>query len=149
VALLDLRVYGLPVAQGRPRARAFRVGAFTRVSVYDPANSKDWKRTVQAQALERKPATPAEGPLSMSLAFLLPRPKSLPKRERHHIKKPDADNLAKAVKDALRGVVYRDDSQIVDLHVTKGYDPAPGVVIRVERVVEQPALVERTSAGRD
>lgn len=143
MVLLDLRVYGLPVSQGRPRARAFRVGAFTRVSMYDPANSKDWKRTVLAQALERKPETPAQDPLSMSLAFLLPRPKSLPKRERHHTKKPDVDNLAKAVKDALRGVVYRDDSQIVELHVTKRYDLAPGVVIRVERVVNQPGLDAR------
>jgi len=145
VPLLDVRIYGLPVAQGRPRARALRLpNGIITASVYERAEDKDWKRTVLSQALDAKPPAPVEGPLSMSLAFLLPRPKSLPRRARHHVKKPDADNLAKAVTDALRGVIYRDDSQIVALHVTKGYDLAPGVVIKVERVVDQPALVQRT-----
>jgi Holliday junction resolvase RusA-like endonuclease len=80
----------------------------------------------------------------MSLVFLFPRPKSLPRRVRHHTTRPDADNCAKAVKDALRGVVYRDDSQIVELFVSKGYDMAPGAIITVTRIVDQPPLIQNT-----
>ncbi|HEV8574746.1 MAG TPA: RusA family crossover junction endodeoxyribonuclease [Dehalococcoidia bacterium] len=142
---LSVRVYGVPIPQGRPRARVLRLATGgVRASVYERAEDKDWKQTVLAQALEHRPLAPVEGPLAMTLSFLLPRPKSLPKRERHPIKKPDADNLCKAIKDALRGVMYRDDSQIVDLHVTKAYDLAPGVVIRVSRISQDAALVQRT-----
>ena len=70
----------------------------------------------------------------MQLYFHLPRPKSLPKRVVHHVKKPDADNLAKAIKDAMRGVVYKDDSQIVELIVRKQYGDPPRVVIAVEEI---------------
>lgn len=141
--VLDVRVFGLPVPQGRPRARAFQVGGATRVQVYDPEASRDWKRTVAAQVLPHKPEAPvAEAPLEVRLLFHLPRPQSLPKRVRHHIRKPDIDNLAKAVKDALRGIVYRDDSQVVDLHVRKVYGTSPGVEIRVDHVLEAPLPVQ-------
>ena len=125
-------VYGSPVAQGRPRF--VRRGNF--VGTYDPANSRDWKRTVQSQlltALDDKPEI-HEGALSLQLHFYLPRPKSLPKRAKDHIKKPDVDNLAKGVKDAMKGIVYRDDSQVVELLVRKEYNTTPRVVIGVEMI---------------
>ena len=133
--ILDVRIFGEPVAQGRARARVFQHAGAPRVSMYDPANSRDWKHTVLAQVLPSKPAVPVEGALVMHVTFLLPRPVSLPKRERHPVKRPDLSNLLKAVEDALKGIVYRDDSQIVRLHVEKRYDPAPGVHIVVERVL--------------
>jgi Holliday junction resolvase RusA-like endonuclease len=137
--ILEQRVFGLPVAQGRPRARHFqdRSGA-TRVSVFDPSTSRDWKRTVLAQCLDAKPLAPVEGPLAMHLEFYLPRGVSLPKRVVHHVTKPDVSNLCKAVEDALCGVIYRDDKQIVSLTVEKRYSPAPGVLIRLERVHDAP-----------
>lgn len=130
--VLDLRVFGLPVAQQRARVRIFTSKAGQPIaSLYDPAKSRDWKRTVTAQVLPVKPPAPVEGALVLSLDFYFPRPKSLPKREIQHIKRPDLDNCVKAIKDALRGVVYRDDSQIVVLHASKGYGPSPGVQILV------------------
>lgn len=135
VEVLSVRVFGDPVAQGRPRARAFQVGGPTRVQMYDPLASRDWKRTVMAQVLPLKPPAPVEGPLVLRLDFFLRRPVSLPKRETFHVKKPDSSNLLKAVEDAMRGIVYRDDSQLVDVRVLKHYDPAPGVAILVERAV--------------
>lgn len=127
-AVLAARIFGDPIAQGRPRAFKTPRG---QIRVYDPATARDWKRTVQSQVLPQKPPVPLEGPLAMDLVFLFRRPRSLPKRILYHTTRPDADNCAKAIKDALRGIVYRDDSQIVDLHVTKQYGPAPGVVITI------------------
>ena len=62
----------------------------------------------------------------MKLTFLLPRPKSLPKKVVHHIKKPDCDNLIKAAKDALKGICYKDDSQIIEIYAIKKY-AVPGL----------------------
>lgn len=73
----------------------------------------------------------ADGPLAMRLGFALFRPKSAPKRVRFPATRPDLDNLAKAVKDALRGVCYRDDAQIVQLDLRKDYDDNPGVLVAV------------------
>ena len=129
IEVLHVHVFGLPVAQGRPRAFKLPTG---QIRMHDPDTSKDWKRTVLAQILEHKPPAPVEGPLTMTLVFELPRPKSTAKRVQYPIKRPDLSNLLKAIEDALTGVVYRDDSQIVSLTVTKRFGLAPGVEVRVE-----------------
>ena len=50
-------------------------------------------------------------------------------------KKPDADNIAKVVSDALNGIVYEDDSQICDLNVKKLYTvQEPGVYVYIDRL---------------
>jgi Holliday junction resolvase RusA-like endonuclease len=72
------------------------------------------------------------GPIKMIVKFYLRRPLSLPKKITHHIKKPDIDNLVKAIKDANKGILFRDDSQIVELTVTKDYNAIPRVVIALE-----------------
>jgi len=119
-------VFGSPVAQGRPRFA--RMGNFVRT--YDPAKSVDWKRTIMAQVLDQLGGKPDihDGPLTIQMHFHLPRPKSLPKKVQHHVKKPDCDNLMKAA-DALKGILFRDDSQIVRIEATKQYGNPPRVVI--------------------
>jgi len=128
------RVFGCPVPQGRPRA--FYNKAAGRITMYDPAASRSWKTDIKLQVLKDRPRdlVPALGALILTLTFFLPRPRSLPKRVRHPIRKPDADNLAKAVKDALRGIIYKDDAQVITLHVAKVYHEAPGVEIVLEEV---------------
>jgi len=126
-------VIGSPVAQARPRFA--RIGGFVRA--YDPASSKSWKNDVKAQVLQALGGLPEihEGALQVSMVFRLQRPKTLPKKITHHTRKPDTDNLGKAVKDALRGVLYKDDSQIVRLAIRKEYaDAYPHVVIEMEEV---------------
>jgi len=135
---LTITVYGVPVAQGRPRF--FRRG--DHVGAFDPKASKDYKASIRMQAIEqmvrtgRHGAMPPlnEGAMAMEVHAYLPRPKTLSKRVRHHTKRPDADNIAKGCKDALKGVVYRDDSQIIDLHVSKEYGDPPRVVIELREI---------------
>lgn len=117
------KVYGEPVAKGRPR--------FTRQGrTYTPAKTKTYESEV---AMLAKAAMQGEEPLKTPIAVFIhatfPVPLSYSKKRRsdclanyeRHIKRPDADNIAKAITDAMNGVVYEDDSQIVILHVVKLY----------------------------
>jgi Holliday junction resolvase RusA-like endonuclease len=132
---LSLTVFGVPVAQGRPKF--FRRG--NHVGAYDPKKSRDYKASIRIQAIEQLRVNGAMPPLcedalAMEVTAYLPRPKTLPKRVVHHIRRPDADNIAKGCKDAMKGVVYKDDSQIVELRVRKVYGDPPRVVIRLEKI---------------
>lgn len=77
---------------------------------------------------------------------MMPRPKNMIWKKRPmprvpHVKKPDSDNLIKAVKDALTGILWRDDCQVWKEQVTKIYhagDESPCVKIQViEQVTEE------------
>jgi Holliday junction resolvase RusA-like endonuclease len=134
---LIFTVYGLPVAQARAGRRHFIAGGRACSQTFDPAKSKNWKQDVRLQVLAelRKAGdvpTAHEGPVIMDLFFYLPRPKSLPKRVVHHLKKPDKGNLEKGVEDALKGLIWRDDSQVIDGRVRKQYGDPPRVVIALQ-----------------
>ena len=77
-----------------------------------------------------------EGPVRLSLAFYLPRPKALAKKPWiAHTKAPDCSKLARGAEDALSGIVYRDDAQIVELVAAKFYavgSQVPHCDVRVE-----------------
>jgi Holliday junction resolvase RusA-like endonuclease len=49
-------------------------------------------------------------------------------------KKPDSDNIAKVVADALNGIAYDDDAQITDLTVIKRYTETPCVKVTIEEI---------------
>ena len=134
------RVYGLPVAQGRPRAFRLPTG---QIRMYDPIRSREWKRAVALRVSQQKPASgawPVAGdvPLDLRLDFFMPIPKSMPKKQAQHghahTSRPDVDNLTKSVLDALRGVVYTDDAQVWSLTARKLYGAEPGVAIVVKAV---------------
>ena len=135
---LTFDVPGIPVAQGR--GRAVRIGPGVRV--IDPEKSRDWKRTVHFTVAQHTvhiaTQLPLQDALEVVLDFRMMRPKSLPKRVEYHTKRPDIDNCTKAILDALNGLLYRDDSQIVKLTATKRYADRPGVEIRVQTLEEPP-----------
>ena len=66
-------------------------------------------------------------------------PKSAPKKKRAMMiagdivptKKPDFDNIQKIICDALNGVAYHDDSQIVKADIEKVYSTTPHVEVNV------------------
>jgi Holliday junction resolvase RusA-like endonuclease len=83
------------------------------------------------------------GPVMMTVDIYRGIPKSWSKTkqeqaERGIIKptlKPDVDNYVKAIKDALNGIAYVDDSQVTVLLISKYYDRVPRVEIKVEEDV--------------
>lgn len=99
-----------------------------------------WRTLVSWHVAQTFTDAPLDGPLAVEIDFVMPRPVATPKRRTPPaIKKPDVDKLARAVLDALTRIVWRDDSQIVDMHVTKRLaelDEQPGARIRIARAPE-------------
>jgi Holliday junction resolvase RusA-like endonuclease len=129
-------VDGNPVAKGRPRFA--KRGKF--VQTYTPQKTKDYESLVMDSASEAMGASePLETPVKIFIHIRMPIPASYSKRMRQDcldqlirpVKKPDWDNVAKAITDALNGIVYVDDCQIVDAHVTKRYSDVAGVDVIV------------------
>lgn len=120
---LRFTVYG--AAQPKGSARAFMPkGARFPIVTADNPKSKPWQQLV-AEGASRALATAGGeqflGPVTLTVTFWLPRPKSIPKRVYAHLKKPDLDKLLRAVKDALTKVVWQDDAQVVHVVATKQY----------------------------
>jgi Holliday junction resolvase RusA-like endonuclease len=60
-------------------------------------------------------------PVAVVMDFYMARPPSIPKKRSHLVVKPDLDKLIRATSDALSGILYADDAQVVDLSVRKHY----------------------------
>ena len=131
---IKLTIYGNPRPQQRPRF--VRRGKF--VGTYDPPESQNWKESIRWQAVQQK-VEMLEGALSLDIWFWLQRPKSLPKKVRDAIKKPDLKNLLSAVEDALEGIYYKNDSQFIDEQIHKRYamnNGTPRVEIEIKEIEE-------------
>lgn len=129
-------VRGLPVPQGS--VRAFMAGGRARVATKS-APLMAWRTaiaTAGGTAMGERPVL--AGPVVVRATFSVPRPASAPRRVLVPATRPDLDKLARALLDALTGVVLRDDSQVVDLVLGKRYGTAPGVDVAVYEWEETP-----------
>lgn len=130
---ITLYIDGEPKPQ--PRVKAYsRCGA---VGVYTPDTAREWKEyIVAACAAKGITALRLDGPLWLDIAFYLPRPKSR-KKEKYVATKPDLDNLAKAVMDALSDAeVWRDDALVVQLTASKIYSNKTGCKVVIREAAE-------------
>ena len=125
---------GLGAPQGKERPRAAKLR--DRTIVYTPKKTKDYEREI-ATAYRTQCRGIFSGAVAIEIHAYYEIPKSASRkrvldmvsdRERP-TKKPDGDNIAKAVCDALNGVAYKDDSQVVDLTVRKYYSKFPHVQV--------------------
>ena len=101
---------------------------FSHGHAYTPKKTLDYEKKVKEEYLKEYPTGIAfeNKPLEMLLNVYMAVPKSFSKKKRDHMicfeyptKRPDSDNLIKSVADALNGVCYTDDSQIVTVQVNK------------------------------
>ena len=120
--MIQFEIPGPPVAWARARQSGKRH--------YTDPKVKAWKAEVGLRAAQARGMTVlADGALVVVLRFYLSPPPSWPRKRtqealsgaRHPTGKPDADNLGKGVLDALNGVLWRDDAQVVELTVSKRY----------------------------
>ena len=127
-----------PVPQLRPRVSSR--GGYVRV--YDPPKVKNFKRILRSLAVNQCTRPSLLGPLSVSLTFYRPVQSSISKTERERrlsneskpVVKPDTDNYIKATLDALNGVLWNDDAQIVKITGEKRYSDHPRITVSVKPV---------------
>ena len=138
---ITITVLGNPVPQKRHRTvtrdRNGKPLPFARA--YDP--SRDDKRKLALMAQSQAPAKPIAEPIELKVVAVFARPRSHYRTGRFsgilrdaaphwHTSKPDADNLMKLIKDALNGVIWRDDSLVARESIEKVYGETP--MTRVE-----------------
>lgn len=163
---IQFQVIGRPATQGSKRAMPiYRKGGqpvmkdgrmLTRV-VEDNPRLADWRRQVALAARDEYDGPLLECPIQLCLHFERPRPKGHYGTGRNAGKlkeaapfyptsRPDLGKLTRAVEDALTGVLYRDDSQIVYLVLTKGWGQVFSVEVSVAALTAGHDVLETLEA---
>ncbi|MBR1418687.1 MAG: RusA family crossover junction endodeoxyribonuclease [Synergistaceae bacterium] len=137
--IFKFEVPGAAVPQGRPRLTT--IGGYARA--YDPPKCKAYKEFVRECAIAQcRPDLNNLylGAVEIKVTEYRAIPKSWSKVRQlkalngviKPIIKPDTDNILKIIKDALNGVMWKDDAQVVHDDITKVYDAEPRVTVEVE-----------------
>jgi crossover junction endodeoxyribonuclease RusA len=117
---ITFTVPGTPAPQGSKRA--FRNRHSDRIQLVESSKTVGpWRERVALAAHSAAGGRNLlDGPITVLIDFVMPRPKSAPKtRTPAAVKRPDVDKLARACLDALTSVIFVDDAQVTNLHVTK------------------------------
>jgi len=135
--MIHFWVPGVPQPGGSKRAFVNRKTG-RPIITEDNTRSKDWRTAVAFMAAEviKEPLT---GPLSVRFEFLLLRPRghygkrgvrsSAPE---YPAVRPDVSKLVRPTEDALKGIAWHDDSQIVSQEASKRYALTAGAWITIE-----------------
>lgn len=128
-------IYGQPVAKGRPRLGKW--------GTYTPQKTVEYENLIKLSYIEKHKGEPVlEDQLKLDIYFYFQIPKSVSKKMRQAMlegkimydKRPDIDNCIKIITDALNGIAYKDDNQIVEVHAMKLYDETPRTVVTITKV---------------
>ena len=139
MASVILNIPGKPIGKGRPKFS--RRGAY--VQTYTPEKTVAYENLVQLawiQAGHEK----LNGCLKVRIDACFKIPSSVSKKKHEEMRwqyyphKADADNIAKSILDALNGIAFDDDAQVVELSVTKRYSPCDveAAVVILEEIGE-------------
>jgi len=115
--------------QPKERPRATRTG-----HAYTPRRTRAYEAAVKAAYMEQHGQTMLTGPLAAEITVYMAVPASATKKAREAMmagkilptKRPDIDNCAKGILDALNGLAFEDDRQITGLLIRKRYDDGGG-----------------------
>lgn len=133
---ITLVVEGEPQGKGRPRATSR--GGF--VSMYTPSKTKDYEKVIAAEAKASMAGRPMiTGPVSVEMEMYHSVRKSWPKKKKELARlgkiaptiKVDVDNCLKVFCDALNGLMWIDDVQVVNVTISKRFADDPCVLFRV------------------
>ena len=134
---LDFIITGTPKPQSRPKFFRNRAGY---MGTYSPKT--DWFNIVYSEILKQKEefykGIKLKGEIEIHINFFMPIPSSLSNKKKkqlelnYHTKKPDIDNLIKAVLDAINYTnLWEDDSHIWKIVSEKRYSACPQCVITI------------------
>lgn len=152
---VSFEVPGAPQGKARPRFRVARTRAGKQfVSVYTPAATMAYEKAIawaaKAAMRSREPMT---GPVELNVTAVMPVPESWPVKRRNAALvesirptvKPDFDNIEKVVADAIKGIVWLDDSQVCVSGFRKRYGADPALLVEVSTLDETALPLFRSS----
>lgn len=126
---------GEPKGKARPRVNTSTHRAYT------PEETRQYEQLVRYAYLGAYPAGQRfhSGPCSIEITACFPVPSSWSRKKQEMAligllepqRKPDCDNIAKAVLDALNGLAYQDDSQVTKLKIRKCYEKKACVWVKI------------------
>lgn len=134
--IYEFEIPGKITGKGRPRVNTNTAIAYT------PAKTKDYEELIkQYFILKYRKIQPLEGRLSVTVKAYFGIPKSTSKTNKEEmlqgnmspVKKPDIDNIAKIILDALNKLAFNDDNQITKLIIEKEYAEEEKVYVRIEQ----------------
>ena len=146
--LVSFFVSGIPKPGGSKKAFPIRgKDGKMHVIVTDASNNKDWRQSVKAACLRVWHGPPTIQALELNVSFTMPYRKGdygtgkhknslKPSAPHWHTSKPDLTKLLRSTEDALTGVLWIDDSQIVQTTLSKIYGFRPGALIEVRYAQE-------------
>lgn len=125
---IEFTVLGTPRPQGSKR----HVGHGIMVEM--SKHLKPWRQEISGTALALGAGMfGPHVPLELTLNFYFTKPKSA--KRRAMTTRPDSSKLLRAVEDALTGILYADDAQIVETHIRKHYGGPDRVQIRIQEAI--------------
>lgn len=132
--MIKLIIPGQPCAKGRPRLGKY--------GTYTPEKTVNYETLVKQLYIMQNHRKQLEGALQMRVIAYMPIIKSTSKKNAELMrmgnirptKKPDWDNIGKIISDALNGLAYHDDSQIVTATVEKWYSDNPRVEVEIQEM---------------
>lgn len=135
--MCDFEIEGKPVGKGRPRFK--RMGNF--VQTYTPSNTAEYEKLVRLR-FQNAGGVITDKPVKIEIVAFFAPPKSVRKKDKIEMlanrilpmKKPDCDNIAKIILDALNKIAYVDDSQVVELVVKKCFAAEARVYVHIEEI---------------
>lgn len=132
-------VYGEPVPKLRPRV-VFRANIGRPIAISNP-KTVSYEDAIRHAASLHRPPVPLAGMVVLTISVYRSIPKSMPGKKRdlaikgllRPISRPDLDNYVK-VKDALNGILWKDDSQVVRIVADKYYSETPRIEFEVSTI---------------
>ena len=133
--IYEFEVPGKVIGKGRPR-----LNSYTGV-VYTPTRTKDYESLVEQYFLLKYPRFKAlEGRIKINIIAYFSIPKTTKKADINEMlennisptKKPDIDNMVKAVLDSMNKFAFKADNQITKLEVEKKYALEDKIYIKIE-----------------
>lgn len=132
----EFTVEGNPVGKSRPR--------WGNGHMYTPKLTSQYEQLIKSYFYEKygMAQKPLVAPVGVRLKIVYPIPVSTSKANSRKmlsgvtaaVCKPDLDNVIKIVLDALNGIAYKDDSDIIAVSATKEYGKVPRVEIQIQEI---------------
>ena len=125
---------------GKQRPKFARAGQYTKT--YTPEKTVNYETLVKEMYALSKGKYYENEQLLINVIAYFPIPKSKSKKVQEAMengdlrptKKPDCDNILKIICDALNGIAYKDDAQIVSANISKWYSDRPRVEVSLMEI---------------